>query len=138
MNSFGRMKRILIIEDNEEIRENTKELLELSSYEVLTAENGSIGFTIAKQFKPDLVLCDMMMPVTDGREFLRLAKSDDKVSDIPIIFFSAGTPALSVHQFLVKVADGFIKKPFTKEELLSTINKSIKSISDSDECVKAK
>ena len=117
------MKKILIIEDNDEIRENTAELLGLHHYDVYTAEEGGEGFKMAKQHEPDLILCDIMMPETDGRRFLKLAKNDSSVRDIPLIFFSAGTAGPEVQRLLAKAADGFIKKPFTEEELLKAIAK---------------
>ena len=60
------MKHLLLIEDNEEIRENTAEILELASYRVTTAENGKVGVEKALQDRPDLIICDVMMPVLDG------------------------------------------------------------------------
>lgn len=119
------MKKILVIEDNDEIRENTVELLELSNYNVLAAENGRIGFDMAKKYHPDLIICDMMMPETDGRMFLQLAKADKEVQKIPLIFFSAGTPAIEVQRDLIKASNGFLKKPFSEEELLWTIEREI-------------
>jgi CheY-like chemotaxis protein len=117
------VKKILIIEDNDEIRENTAELLELHHYDVFTAEEGGEGFEMAKKHEPDLILCDIMMPETDGRKFLRLARSDKAVRDIPLVFFSAGTAAPEVQKLLAKAANGFLKKPFTEEELLSAIGR---------------
>jgi CheY-like chemotaxis protein len=119
------MKKILIIEDNDEIRENTAELLELSSYEVIVAENGRVGFKLAQKNPPDLILCDMMMPETDGREFLKLAKSDPVVSGIPLIFFSADSLYPDILEGLVKAANGYLQKPFTEEQLLSTIKSGL-------------
>ena len=115
------MKTILIIEDNREIRENTAELLELRSYKVLTAENGGVGFELAKQYKPDLILCDMMMPETDGWAFLQLAKKEPAIYAIPLIFFSAGSPYPEVRKALINEGNGYLHKPFTEEELLNTI-----------------
>lgn len=119
------MKKVLIIEDNAEIRENTSELLQLRHYQVAAAENGRLGFDLARSFRPDVVICDMMMPDSDGYEFLKLAKADTVISTIPIVFFSAGSPSPAVHQVLVKVANGFLKKPFTEEELLGIIQEAI-------------
>ena len=124
------MKTILVIEDNQEIRENTVELLELHNYVVMSAENGGIGFQMAKENLPDLILCDMMMPETDGRQFLNLAKAHEKVQHIPIVFFSAGTPAISVQNGLIEESNGFIKKPFSENELLETIKREIKKPDD--------
>ncbi|RYF87530.1 MAG: response regulator [Chitinophagaceae bacterium] len=119
------MCTILIIEDNEEIRENTAELLTLNKYTVLTAENGRTGFEEAKTKLPDLILCDMMMPDTDGQKFLELARTNEAVHKIPIIFFSAGTPSLYVQKKLIKASKGFLKKPFLEEDLLNTIEMTL-------------
>jgi DNA-binding response OmpR family regulator len=115
------MKKILVIEDNREIRENTVELLELNNYEVLSAENGKIGFQLAKKYNPDLILCDMMMPDTDGRKFLHLAKANLTVRTIPLIFFSAGSPSPEVSGILIKQADDYLQKPFAEEDLLNAV-----------------
>ena len=115
------MIKILIIEDNTEIRENTAELLELNNYQIIVAENGEVGFYLAKKHAPDLILCDMMMPETDGREFLKLAKQDSLICEIPLIFFSAGSLYPDIRMGLIKMSDGYLAKPFTEEELLKTI-----------------
>jgi CheY-like chemotaxis protein len=120
------MKKILVIEDNPEIRENTVELLQLHNYKVISAENGGTGFELAKESMPDLILCDMMMPETDGRQFLTLAKAHKDVKQIPIVFFSAGTPSIEIQRGLIKESNGFIKKPFSENELLETIKREIK------------
>jgi CheY-like chemotaxis protein len=120
------MKTILVIEDNTEIRENTVELLELNNYHVLSAANGNIGFQLAKKHEPDLVLCDMMMPDTDGREFLHLAKDHLVVRHIPIVFFSAGSPLPEVKKILIKEADDYLQKPFAEEDLLNSIKIAMK------------
>jgi CheY-like chemotaxis protein len=121
------VKKILIIEDNDEIRENTAELLGLHDYDVFTAEEGGEGFELAKKHGPDLILCDIMMPETDGRRFLKLARNDKAVRDIPLIFFSAGTGSPEVQKALIKAANGFLQKPFTEEELLKAVKKFLDS-----------
>ena len=115
------MNNILIIEDNQEVRENTAELLELSNYTVLTASNGYIGYELAKKHQPDLILCDMMMPETNGNAFLQLAKEDGNLSGIPLIFFTAGSPSLEMRTRMVNQGHQFLFKPFTEEALLGTI-----------------
>jgi CheY-like chemotaxis protein len=120
------MKMILVIEDNSEIRENTGELLELNGYQVISAENGAKGFQLATEHCPDLILCDMMMPETDGRAFLDLAKSNAIVASIPLIFFSAGSPTPEVKKSLIKQADGYLPKPFAEEELLVLIENALR------------
>jgi CheY-like chemotaxis protein len=121
------VKKILIIEDNDEIRENTAELLGLHNYDVFTAEEGGEGYELARKHEPDLILCDIMMPETDGRLFLRLAKNDKMVRNIPLIFFSAGTGSPEVQRALIKAANGFLQKPFTEEELLKAVDKFLDS-----------
>ncbi|SRR6266498_1099923 len=119
------MKKILIIEDNLEIRENTAELLELNNYSVFTAESGHSGFELAKKTNPDIILCDMMMPESDGQEFLRLASSDDIVHQIPLIFFSAGSSASETKKSLIKKSANYLQKPFTEKQLLQTIERGL-------------
>ena len=118
------MQTILIIEDNAEVRENTAELLEVNNYVVLTAKNGREGFETAKKHLPDLILCDIMMPETDGKMFLKLAKANKAVKEIPLIFFSAGT-APEIQREILKSANGFLKKPFSEQELLTKIQTSL-------------
>jgi CheY-like chemotaxis protein len=114
------MKTILVIEDNDEIRENTSEMLELGNYRVLTAKEGKAGYQLARIHHPDLILCDIMMPNTDGRAFFLMAKADDVLKDIPVVFFSAGS-AQELQKELKKIADGFLKKPFTEQELFLAV-----------------
>src|SRR3954452_3535683 len=114
------MNRILIIEDNREIRENTAEILEINGYHVCTAENGSAGYESAKSYQPDIILCDIMMPETDGRKFMRLVKADIVINNIPIIFFSAGTSP-ELQKELVNGKNAYLKKPFSENELLFVI-----------------
>lgn len=119
------MKKVLVIEDNEAVRENTAELLALSNYRVATAENGTTGFEQVKSCPPDVVLCDMMMPETDGLGFLQKIKNDPLHAGIPVVFFSAGTLPAEQQNKLARAANGFIKKPFTKEELLLAIETAL-------------
>ncbi len=83
------MKRHLVNDDAEFILESTTALLEFEGYDVSTAENGSIGVQMAKEFKPDLILCDISMPVMDGFEVLDNIRSDNITLRIPFIFLTA-------------------------------------------------
>ena len=114
------MNKILVIDDNKEIRENTAEILELNGYHAFTAENGSAGYELAKNYHPDIILCDIMMPETDGREFMRLVKADIMINDIPIIFFSAGT-SQELQKELLDGKNSYLKKPFSETDLLLVI-----------------
>ena len=83
------MKKILLIEDNQGIRENTAEILELANYQVFTAENGKTGIETALKEIPDLIICDIMMPVLDGYGVLHLLHKNTSLQNIPFIFLSA-------------------------------------------------
>ncbi len=82
-------KKILIIEDNEDIRENIVEILELANYDVSSAENGKVGVKIAKEVLPDLIICDIMMPELDGFGVLHILSRDEETSHIPFVFLTA-------------------------------------------------
>ena len=82
-------RKILIIEDNLEVRENTAEILELADFEVITAENGKIGVALAKEHLPDIILCDIMMPELDGYGVLHILSKNEATASIPFIFLTA-------------------------------------------------
>ena len=115
------MKLVLVIEDNRFIRENTAELLELAGYKVEVARNGQEGFRQTIQHHPDLILCDALMPETDGMGFLKLIKEENSTHQIPLIFFSAGSTPAAVRKGLEQGGNAYLPKPFTSEELLSTV-----------------
>ncbi|MGN6476183.1 MAG: response regulator, partial [Flavipsychrobacter sp.] len=83
------MKTILLIEDNEEIRENAAEILSLGDYNVLTAPDGKEGIAIAQREKPDVIICDIMMPVLDGYGVIQLLQKNPATQNIPFIFLTA-------------------------------------------------
>ncbi|MBD3662033.1 MAG: response regulator, partial [Arenibacter algicola] len=83
------MKRILLIEDNKDVRENTADILELANYEVATAENGKIGVELAEKFRPDVIICDIMMPELDGYGVLEILGKNSTTASIPFIFLTA-------------------------------------------------
>jgi len=115
------MKTILLIEDNDEIRETTAEILELASYTVLTAENGKLGVKLALETKPDLVICDIMMPVLDGYGVLQIFNKNPHLSDVPFIFLTAKTERGDFRKGMELGADDYLTKPFEESELLSAI-----------------
>lgn len=120
------MKKILLIEDNQELRENTAEILELSNYKVFTAENGKIGVDVALAEKPDLIICDIMMPVLDGYGVLHLLSSNDSTRSIPFIFLTAKTEKSDFRKGMELGADDYITKPFDDIELLKAVETRIK------------
>ena len=115
------MKTILLIEDDEVIRENTAELLEMAGFAVLTAENGQLGVAHALATKPDLVVCDIMMPVLDGYGVLQIFNQNAQLAGVPFIFLTAKTERLDLRRGMALGADDYLTKPFDKAELLSAI-----------------
>jgi CRP/FNR family transcriptional regulator, polysaccharide utilization system transcription regulator len=120
------MKKILLIEDNLEVRENTAEILELSNYKVVVAENGKKGVEAAKQELPDLIICDIMMPELDGYGVLRLLGKDPKTAGIPFIFLSAKAEKEDLRKGMGMGADDYLTKPFDDMELLDAIEVRLK------------
>lgn len=115
------MKRILLIEDNPEVRENTSEILSLANYEVLVAENGKIGVDIAQRQKPDLIICDIMMPELDGYGVLHILSKNEQTAAIPFIFLTAKTEKTDIRKGMNLGADDYLTKPFDDTDLLNAI-----------------
>jgi len=120
------MKKILLIEDNDEIRENTAEILELSNYKVITAENGKRGVELAMGNKPDLIVCDIMMPVLDGYGVLMTLQKNTDTQNIPFIFLTAKAERNDFRKGMELGADDYITKPFEGSELLNAIESRLK------------
>lgn len=120
------MKKILIIEDNLEMRENTSEILELANYQVVSAENGKIGIELARTHNPDLIICDIMMPELDGYGVLYLLSKDPETSQIPFIFLSAKAEKSDFRKGMNMGADDYVTKPFEEIELLNAIESRLK------------
>ncbi len=121
-------QHILLIEDNDEIRENTAEILELSNYKVSTAANGKAGVELAMNDKPDLIICDIMMPVLDGYGVLHLLGKNEELSSIPFIFLTAKSERTDFRKGMEMGADDYITKPFTDVELLNAIDSRLKKV----------
>jgi len=115
--------KILVVEDNGDIRENTTELLELSDYSVLTANNGKEGLDMALQETPDLILCDILMPVMDGYELLKSIRKQPSLNNSRFMFFTASCEKKEVELGMRLGADDYIMKPFSGDELLDKIGK---------------
>ena len=115
------MKTILLIENDVIVRENTAELLEMAGFAVLTAENGQLGVAQALATKPDLVVCDIMMPVLDGYGVLQIFNQNAQLAGVPFIFLTAKTERLDLRRGMDLGADDYLTKPFDKAELLSAI-----------------
>jgi DNA-binding response OmpR family regulator len=115
------MNKILLIEDNIDILENTAEILELAGYDVDTAENGMRGVEKAKSKDFDLIICDIMMPELDGYGVLHIISKDPKTSLVPFIFLTAKSESVDFRKGMSLGADDYLTKPFEKTDLLDAI-----------------
>ncbi len=119
-------KKILVIEDTAEVRENIAEILESEGFEVFKAENGEIGISMAEKVQPDLILCDIMMPGKDGYEVLEDLRKKVLTSTTPFIFLTAKNTREDLRRGMALGADDYISKPFTIDELITSVNTRLK------------
>jgi DNA-binding response OmpR family regulator len=112
------MKTILLIEDNADILENLTEYFEMEGYKVIGANSGRKGIELAKEFIPDLIICDALMRVMDGHEVLHLLLENEKTSQMPFIFSTSMSEKIDRAEALELGADDYIIKPFDPETLL--------------------
>lgn len=119
-------KKILIIEDNADIRENIAEILELADYSVLEADNGKTGVDVAIADLPDLIICDIMMPELDGYGVLYLLNKHPETAAIPLIFLTAKAEMVDLRKGMDLGADDYLTKPFHNTELLNAIESRLK------------
>jgi len=120
------MRTVLIIDDHGDIRENIAEMLSLSGYKTVTAENGKKGVEAAMKEKPDLVICDIMMPELDGYGVLHMLRKNEATALIPFIFLSAKTERSDMRKGMEMGADDYIMKPFDDMELLNAVETRLK------------
>ncbi len=123
-------KKIIVIEDNYEVRDNLCEILELAEYDVVSAENGKIGIEMIRRSAPDLILCDVMMPVLDGYGVLKILNRDPQVNHIPFIFLTAKSEKPDQRKGMGLGATDYITKPFDDVELLEAIEIRLKKAAD--------
>ena len=119
-------KKILLIEDDQTMRENTAEILELAQYNVVTATNGRDGSIMAKEVKPDLIVSDIMMPGLDGYGVLHVLSKDSSTASIPFIFLTAKAEKSECRKGMELGADDYITKPFEDTELLNAVEARLK------------
>ncbi len=112
--------KILIIEDEKKIRESIVEILEMHDFNVLEAANGEIGIRVAVDEKPDLIFCDMMMPIIDGMGVLKAINSSS-IAGTPFVFLTALAQTMELTDAMSCGADAYIFKPFKSKELLDII-----------------
>lgn len=114
------MNSILVIDDEKGLRENLKDILEINDFLVHTASNGIEGLTTALAINPDLILCDIMMPMLDGYGFITQIKKTE-LAGIPIIFLSAKAERGDERLGMSLGADDYITKPFTAKEVVDSV-----------------
>ncbi|MCL5128269.1 response regulator [Algibacter sp. L4_22] len=122
------MKTILLIEDDVVLRDCTTELLELSNYTVVKASNGKIGVELAKLKRPDIIVCDIMMPELDGYGVIKLLSKNKNTKSIPFIFLSAKTEVCDVRKGMNLGADDYISKPFAINDLINAIESRLAKV----------
>jgi len=119
-------RKILLIEDEKGIRENIRYLLETENYSVITAENGKDGIRFAEEFKPDLIICDIMMPGVNGYDVLKTLLEENKIPHTPFIFLTAKVDSSDLRTGMGLGADDYIFKPFEASELLKSVATRLK------------
>ncbi|BAY14550.1 putative diguanylate phosphodiesterase [Anabaenopsis circularis NIES-21] len=113
--------KILVIEDEIQICSNIQQILSLSDFQTISANNGLDGLRLAKSEKPDLICCDIMMPDLDGYGVLKALRKDPETDSIPVIMLTAKVERGDLRQGMELGADDYITKPFSPEELLKAI-----------------
>jgi DNA-binding response OmpR family regulator len=119
----GAAKRILLVEDDPVTRRFVVSLLEERGYEVLVAEDGEHAVTLAVSAKPDLIVSDLVMPYRDGYEVLRMIRSDERVSGIPVLILSMRDREEDIVRGFDEGADEYVVKPFNARELVSRVRR---------------
>ena len=117
---------ILIIDDSADMRENANELLELAGYKTYTATNGKEGLDLARKHKPDLILCDIMMPELDGYGVLRALENIPEMVSTPFVFLTAKAERTDFRKGMDLGADDYITKPFSGDDLLRVVSARLK------------
>ncbi|MEX1001612.1 MAG: response regulator [Crocinitomicaceae bacterium] len=121
-------KKIVLIEDNNEMRENIQEILELADYEVHAAENGKVGVDLIKLVQPHLILCDIMMPELDGYGVLHMISRNPETAGIPFIFLTAKSEKEDFRTGMNMGADDYLTKPFDDVQLLDAVERRMNRI----------
>ncbi len=128
-------KTILVVDDEQDILDLIEYNLKKEGFKVLKAENGEKGIEIAKEYKPDLVLLDIMMPKMDGLETVELIRKDEELKRTPVIFLTARSDEKTEIESLNKGGDDFISKPISTTKLVSRIKAVMRRFDDSSEPV---
>ncbi len=123
------MKKILLIEDEPEMRRNLTMILRLEKFQPIVAENGRIGIELALKEKPDVVLCDVMMPELDGYGVLQALRENPETVAVPFIFLTAKGEKPDIRAGMNLGADDYLTKPVAKADLLNAIRSRLERAS---------
>jgi two-component system, sensor histidine kinase and response regulator len=115
------MTTILVIEDEYDVRENLQEILELEDFDVLTAENGKIGLQLAIDRRPDLIVCDVMMPELNGYEVISALRKHPTTARTKFLFLSAQSTDADRQKGLALGANDYLTKPFTPKQIRDAV-----------------
>jgi DNA-binding NarL/FixJ family response regulator len=118
---MGPKRKILIIEDQATMRRNLGLMLEMEGYAVVSAENGRVGVESARREKPDVILCDVMMPEMDGYAVLQTLRSEADFAATPFLFLTAKGDKSDMRVGMNFGADDYLTKPFVRDDLLAAI-----------------
>lgn len=124
------LRKILVIEDEPEMRRNLLTILKLEGFEPLGAENGRAGLTLAQRELPDLILCDVMMPALDGYGVLAALREDSTTATIPFIFLTAKGEKTDLRQGMNLGADDYLIKPVARADLLKAISSRLRRVEE--------
>lgn len=119
------MAKILVVEDEDDIRNNLRRFLRLEGYEVVEAENGRRGVEEALANLPDLIICDLMMPELDGFAVLREVRGNPRTRHIAFCFLTASAERDTCYEGLAQGADEYVTKPFNLAELRALIERML-------------
>lgn len=117
---------VLIIEDEQDIRENISQFLNDNNFYTMEASNGREGINLAMRHKPDLIICDIMMPEIDGYGVLAMVQKNQDTSNIPFLFLSAKSSKDDIREGMNLGADDYLTKPFDFQDLLAAVNSRLK------------
>jgi DNA-binding NarL/FixJ family response regulator len=120
------MKKILVIEDEPQMRANLVTILKMENFQVITVTNGRDGVEAARRERPDLILCDIMMPGADGHQVLKELRESPETASIPLVFLTAKTDRADLRKGMNLGADDYLTKPITVPELRAAIEARLK------------
>ncbi|WP_413172797.1 response regulator [Anabaena azotica] len=122
------MKKVLVIEDEAQIRSNIVQILNFLDYDTISADNGLKGLELAREKLPDLIICDIMMPQLDGYAVVYSLRQEEETAKIPFIFLTAKNEYTDVRQGMELGADDYLIKPFSADELMRAINRQMEKM----------